>query len=86
MTAKASRVRSRCYSKREPLAVGSKMMMLTVRYMRKTHTNDRSEVTNDLRGSEVRGQDLRVTNDEFEWKEDEVKVYECFGTGRRELR
>jgi hypothetical protein len=41
-------------------------MMLTARCMRKTHTNDRSEVTNDLSGSEVRGRDLRVTNDEVE--------------------
>ena len=57
------------------------MMMLTVRYMRTKHTNDWCEVTNDLRCSEVRGRDLRVTNDEFERREDEVNVYECFGTG-----
>ena len=68
MTAKASRVRSRCHSKikKKPLAVGSKMMTLTVRCMRMKHTNDRCEVTNDLSGSEVRGRDLRVTNDEVE--------------------
>jgi len=60
--------------------------MLTVRYMRTKHTNDRCEVTNDLRCSEVRGRDLRVTNDEFERREDEVNVYECFGTGGREVR
>ena len=47
------------------------VMMLTVRYMRTKHTNDRCEVTNDLRCSEVRGRDLRVTNDEFERREDE---------------
>jgi hypothetical protein len=52
--------------KREPLAVGSKMMTLTVRYRRKKHTNDRCEVTDDMSGSEVRGRDLRVTNDEVE--------------------
>jgi len=34
----------------------------------------------------VRGQDLRVTNDEVERREGEAKVYECFGTGRREVR
>ena len=61
-------------------------MMLTVRYMRTKHTNDRCEVTNDLRCSEVQGRDLRVTNDEFERREDEVNVYECFGTGGREFR
>jgi len=61
-------------------------MMLAVRYMRTKHTNDRCEVTDDLRCSEVRGWDLRVTNDEFERREDEVNVYECFGTGGREVR
>jgi len=49
--------------------------------MRTKHTNDRCEVMNDLRCSEVRGRDLRVTNDEFERREGEVNVYECFGTG-----
>ena len=49
--------------------------------MHTKHTNDRCEVTNDLRCSEVRGRDLRVTNNEFERREDEVNVYECFGTG-----
>ena len=42
------------------------LMTLTVRYMRKKHTNDRCEVTDDMSGSEVRGRDLRVTNDEVE--------------------
>ena len=62
------------------------MMMLTVRYMHTKHTNDRCEVTNDLRCSEVRGRDLHVTNNEFERRENEVNVYECFSTGGRELR
>ena len=30
------------------------------------HTNDQCEVTESLSGSEARGQDLRVTNDEVE--------------------
>jgi len=54
--------------------------------MRTKHTNDRCEVTNNLRCSEVRGRDLRVTNNEFERREDEVNVYECFGTGRQEVQ
>ena len=52
----------------------------------KTNTNDRCEVTNSRVASEVRGQDLHVTNDEVERREGEVKVYECFGTVRREVR
>jgi hypothetical protein len=43
------------------------VMTLTVRCAaRNTHTNDRSEVTNSQVVSEVRGRDLRVTNDEVE--------------------
>jgi len=64
----------------------TQLMMLTVRYMRTKHTNDWCEVTNDLRCSEVQGQDLRVINDEFERREDEVNVYKCFGTGGREVQ
>ena len=48
--------------KREPLAVGSKMMMLTVRCAGKTTQNDRSEVTNGSSSSEVQERDLRATN------------------------
>jgi hypothetical protein len=55
-------------------------MMLTVRCMYKTHTNDRSEVTNDLNGSEGARLDSCVTNREVERREKRMRVYGCFGT------
>jgi len=64
------------------------LMMLTVCYMCTKHTNDQCEVMNNMtwRCSEVQGQDLRVTNHEFERRKDEVNVYMCFGIGEREVQ
>jgi hypothetical protein len=56
------------------------LMMLTVRCMYKTHTNDWSEVMNDVNGSEGARLDSCVTNREVERREKRMRVYGCFGT------